>query len=99
PHRSRHSFPTRRSSDLLAFALNSPVLAADHNLAGTWKASFTTESGQAIESTLKLKQDGDKLSGVAIGRNGNETPLDEISLTGDRSEEHTSELQSRGHLV
>ena len=68
----------------LAFALNSPVLAADHNLAGTWKASFTTESGQTIESTLKLKQDGDKLSGVVIGRNGNETPLDTISLTGDQ---------------
>src|ERR1041385_8512511 len=68
----------------LAFALNLPVLAADHNLSGTWKASFTTEGGQTIESTLKLKQEGDKLSGVVIGRNGNETPLDEISVTGDQ---------------
>ena len=69
----------------LAFAgLNSAALAAEHNLAGTWKASFTTPDGQAIESTLKLKQDGDKLSGVVIGRNGNETPLNEITLTGDQ---------------
>jgi len=68
----------------LAVALNSPGLAADHNLAGTWKASFTTENGQTIESTLKLKQDGDKLSGVVIGRNGNETPLEEITLRGDQ---------------
>jgi len=68
----------------LAFALNSSVSAAEHNLSGTWKASFTTQNGQTIESTLKIKQDGDKLSGVVIGRNGNERPLDEITLTGDQ---------------
>jgi len=64
--------------------LNTAVLAADHNLAGTWKSSFTTQDGQTIETTLKLKQDGDKFNGVVIGRNGNETPLDEITLTGDQ---------------
>src|SRR5207244_10446499 len=79
----------RTSSSLAALTLslavlNSPLFAADHNLAGTWKATFTTQNGQTIESTLKLKQDGDKLSGVVIGRNGNETPLDTISLTGDQ---------------
>jgi hypothetical protein len=68
----------------LAFAVNCSVLAAEHNLSGTWKASFTTQNGQTIESTLKLKQDGEKLSGVVIGRNGNERPLDEITLTGDQ---------------
>ena len=69
----------------LVFALlNSAVWAADYNLAGTWKASFTTQDGQTIESTLKLKQEGNKLSGVVIGRNGNETPMDEITLTGDQ---------------
>lgn len=64
--------------------LASGVFAAEHNLAGTWKSSFTTQEGQTIESTLKVKQDGEKLSGVVIGRNGNETPLDEITLTGDQ---------------
>lgn len=68
----------------LAFALNFSVSGADHNLAGTWKASFTTQNGQTIESTLKLKQDGDKLSGVAIGRNGNEMPLEAVTLNGDQ---------------
>jgi len=69
----------------LAFALiNSPLSAAQQNLAGTWKASFATPNGQTIESTLKIKQDGDKLSGVVIGRNGNETPFDEITLNGDQ---------------
>src|SRR5258706_8091847 len=69
----------------LAFAIiNSPLSAAQQNLAGTWKASFATPNGQTIESTLKIKQDGDKLSGVLIGRNGNETPFDEITLNGDQ---------------
>ncbi len=87
----RITFPTpfRTSVSLsaltLSFAvLTSPLFAADHNLAGTWKASFTTQNGQTIESTFKLKQDGDKLSGVVIGRNGNETPLEDIALAGDQ---------------
>jgi hypothetical protein len=87
----RITFPTpfRTSVSLAALTLSfsvltSPLFAADHNLAGTWKASFTTQNGQTIESTLKLKQDGEKLSGVVIGRNGNETPLEDIALAGDQ---------------
>jgi hypothetical protein len=64
--------------------LGSAVLAADSNPGGTWKSSFTIPDGQTIESTFKLKQDGDKLSGIVIGRNGNETPMDEVKLTGDQ---------------
>ena len=69
---------------LSCVGLHSAVLAADHNLVGTWKSSFTTQDGQTIESNLKLRQEGDKLSGVVIGRNGNEVPLDEVTLTGDQ---------------
>src|SRR5438093_6974516 len=81
--------PFRTSASLAALTLslalpNSPLFADDHNLAGTWKATFTTQNGQSIESTLKLKQDGDKLSGVVTGRNGNETPLEDIALAGDQ---------------
>ena len=81
--------PFRTSVSLAALTLslallNSSLFAADHNLAGTWKATFTTQNGQTIESTLKLKQDGDKLSGVVIGRNSNETPLEDIALAGDQ---------------
>src|SRR5947207_15068493 len=82
--RIRTLFPTPVSLAALTLSLavlNSPLFAADHNLAGTWKATFTTQNGQTIESTLKLKQDGDKLSGVAI-RNGNETPLEDVPLAG-----------------
>jgi len=82
-------FSFKKSLALAALALalgwpGSTVLAADANAAGTWKASFTTTDGQTMESTLKLKQEGDKLTGTVIGRNGNEYPMDEVKLTGDQ---------------
>src|SRR5262245_28927048 len=43
---------------------------------GTWTWSFTTQNGQTIDSTLKLKLDGDKLTGVYVGRNNQETPIE-----------------------
>src|SRR5262245_26201120 len=43
---------------------------------GTWTWNFTTQNGQTIESTLKLKLDGDKLTGVYVGRNNQETPIE-----------------------
>ena len=81
------SFKKSLTLAVLMLALSwfeSTGLAADPNLAGTWKSSFTPTDGQTIESTLKLKQEGDKLSGTVIGRNGDELPIDEIKLTGDQ---------------
>jgi hypothetical protein len=69
---------------LSCLGLSSAALAVDQNLAGTWKSSFTLQNGQTIESTLKLKQEGDKLSGVSIGRNGSETPLEDVTLKDDQ---------------
>ena len=44
-----------------------PALAAD--VTGTWK--WTVErNGNTIETTLKLKQDGEKLTGTMSGRQG-----------------------------
>ena len=44
------------------------------NLTGTWK--YTVEfGGQSREVTMKLKQDGAKLTGAVLGRNGQETPI------------------------
>ena len=50
--------------------------------AGTWKWSFTTQDGQTFETTLKLKQDGDKLTGTATGRGGNETEIEDGKIKG-----------------
>lgn len=42
----------------------------DANATGTWKWSFTGQNGQSRETTAKLKQDGDKLTGTVSGRQG-----------------------------
>ncbi len=48
---------------------------------GTWK--WTAMRGnQARESTLKLKLDGDKLTGAMIGQNGQETPIEDGQFKG-----------------
>jgi len=59
------------------------VALAAENVAGTWKWT-TSFGGQTRESTLKLKQDGDKLSGVYVGGQSNtETPIEGAKLDGD----------------
>src|SRR6185295_5313356 len=50
---------------------------ADPN--GTWKWKFTV-NGQDRDVTLKLKLDGDKLTGKISGRNNTETDIEEASF-------------------
>src|ERR1044071_9156085 len=69
----------------LLLTLQISARAADDKKAdptGTWKWSFTGQNGQTRETTLKLKMDGDKLSGTVSGRNG-DTAIDNASLKGD----------------
>lgn len=52
---------------------------------GTWKWSVTF-NGQTRETTLKLKLDGDKLTGAMVGRNGQETAIQDAQYkSGDIS--------------
>ena len=52
--------------------------AADfEGVAGTWKWATTNQNGQATEFALKLKVDGGKVAGVLVGRNGNETAIED----------------------
>ena len=53
------------------------------NPTGTWKWTIETQSGQTIESALKLKLDGDKLTGTFIGRGGTEVAIQDASLKDD----------------
>jgi hypothetical protein len=46
------------------------------NPTGTWKWSVTF-GDQTREVTLKLKLDGDKLTGAMLGRNNQETPIED----------------------
>lgn len=48
---------------------------------GTWKWSVE-RNGQTMETTLKLKQEGAKLTGTISGRQ-NETPIEDGKVEGD----------------
>ena len=66
-------------------ALVATVRADDKaNAAGTWKGSVVRPDGQTTEFTLKLKQEGSKLTGVYIGGpNNQETALSDVQLKED----------------
>jgi hypothetical protein len=57
--------------------LVSSVQADDKaSVTGTW--TWTVErGGQSFDVTLKLKQDGDKVTGTISGRQGNETKIED----------------------
>ena len=46
---------------------------------GTWKWSYEA-GGKTREGKLKLKKEGDKLTGAVIGRNNQETTIDDAKL-------------------
>jgi hypothetical protein len=47
---------------------------------GTWKWTFMGQGGQSREATLKLKLEGDKLTGGMVGRNDRETPIEDATF-------------------
>jgi hypothetical protein len=47
--------------------------------AGTWKWEVEAQ-GQKREQTLKLTREGDKVSGVLVAPNGNETAIEDASF-------------------
>src|SRR5207253_11505147 len=91
PPRYPHSFPTRRSSDLLpdepATSVMLYAVFADRVI-----VSFPVQDS-SVKPVLELLFCGWKRSDVAAA------PLGHDLTILSRSEEHTSELQSRGHLV
>jgi len=62
---------------LLVLGLSIPAFAAEKTgAAGKWKWSFE-RNGQKVETTLTLKQDGEKLTGTVTGRNNTETAIED----------------------
>jgi hypothetical protein len=71
-------------SACLLFILAATARAEDKKAdpTGTWKWSFTAQNGQTRETTMKLKLEGDKLTGTMSGRN-NDSPIEEAKLKGE----------------
>jgi lipopolysaccharide export LptBFGC system permease protein LptF len=67
---------------LLALTLSATLAVAAENATGNWKWSITTQNGDTFESTAKLKQDGDKVTGTVNGRFG-EAEIQDGSVKGD----------------
>jgi hypothetical protein len=65
---------------VFASALFAATPAAE-NATGSWKWSITTQNGDTFESTAKLKQDGEKLTGTVNGRFG-ESEITDGSVRG-----------------
>ena len=75
--------PWLKTAALVALALGAGFGALAGDATGTWKWSTTGRNGQTTETTLKMKLDGDKLTGAFIGRNGNETAIESAKVQGD----------------
>src|SRR5207253_7976117 len=86
-----HSFPTRRSSDL-------EDVATRRALSKTQKMRRFFQTSYAAASWSKPRK---VVARVEASEQGSDTRFIVTNLPGraKRSEEHTSELQSRGHLV
>src|SRR5439155_11312099 len=85
-HRALHSFPTRRSSDLPPAATSAPL---QERLPKKSSRKSTSSDGRTPRIRPIARPSSPEFEcGPAPRRE-----------PGTRSEEHTSELQSRGHLV
>src|SRR5439155_21931345 len=88
-HRSLHSFPTRRSSDLLLLELGYEKLVVCH-LNHRLRGSASRTDARFVEKVARNLGLDCEIGSAGVGA---------LAKRSKRSEEHTSELQSRGHLV
>src|SRR5207302_9026536 len=93
PHPHPHSFPTRRSSDLVIVPLKAG--------APLWVGRGMDAQSAILTTTLPHEHVRVAEDVLVRERGGQNRTLHEhvLSYADDRSEEHTSELQSRENLV
>src|SRR5690606_40754498 len=99
PHRDVPSFPTRRSSDLIAGVRRSWI--------DSWLKPVLVEAGASVTSApvyydyqAFVETKPTSRSSLRIGVLGSDDRFEMLMRdVAERSEEHTSELQSRENLV
>lgn len=83
---------------LIVVAIVGTAVAAE-NPTGTWKWE-TNFGGKARENTLKLKLEGDKLTGSMLGRDNQETAIENASFKDDKvSFEVTREFNNQKFTI
>ena len=78
-------------SVFVSLTLCALISRAAENASGDWKWSTTTQNGDTFESTAKLKQDGEKLTGTINGRFG-EAEITEGAVKGGKVEDGQHEF-------
>src|SRR5207302_11064376 len=97
PHpRALHSFPTRRSSDLMVQS-SRPVTSECRIQAVDYKGWDAQQLSNQWVQLMVVPQNGGRLMQVSFA--GHSYLFVNRKYAGKRSEEHTSELQSRENLV
>lgn len=75
-----------------------PAFAAD-TVDGTWQWSVSGQNGQTYEQRAKLKQDGEKLTGVVIGRNDQETEIKDGKISKEGEISFTVSRERQGQTM
>jgi hypothetical protein len=78
----RRTFPILLGWLAMVLLLGLPRAAGAAEVSGTWKLTVTTKDSTA-DVTLKLKQDGEKVSGTVTGQEGKEYPIQDGMLKGN----------------
>src|SRR5439155_24379091 len=97
PPQELHPFPTRRSSDLCATIKHRSKCWAPLQRAGIPSVDWAWVIKDTLTRTVLLHFLSSTLILNSVSQYAE--PHEFVSMSGARSEEHTSELQSRGHLV
>jgi hypothetical protein len=81
---------------LVFCGLTTSALAADKNATGTWKWTFN-RNGEDVNLSVKLKQEGDKLTGTFVGPDGQETEIKDGTINKDGDVKFKVEREFNGN--
>ena len=72
-----------RFTFVLTLFLAVTLAASAADISGKWTAQVPGRDGQARETTMTFKADGEKLTGSVSGGQGRENPISEGKVSGD----------------